>query len=118
MNFLFAVLEPPPVKNQIKLLKELYRESNIDPQTVTYIETSGCSVGGGEAQEVQAIYDVFCNDRSSPLLIGSVASNDVFCNDRSSPLLIGSVASNIGHTETASGWYSKDLVNERPALVA
>lgn len=38
----------------------------------------------GDPQEVNAITDVFCKDRSSPLLLGSVKSN-------------------MGHSEPASG---------------
>lgn len=42
------------------------------------------SIQAGDPQEVNALSDVFCNGRSSPLLMGSVKSN-------------------MGHAEPASG---------------
>lgn len=69
---------------QKKLIKEVYAEANVNPADVAYVEAHGTGTKVGDPQEVNAITDVFCKDRSSPLLIGSVKSN-------------------MGHSEPASG---------------
>jgi fatty acid synthase len=65
-------------------LEEVYREAGIDPAQVNYVETHGTGTKVGDPQEANAICDVFCRDRTTPLLIGSVKSN-------------------MGHAEPASG---------------
>ncbi|OWF51822.1 Fatty acid synthase [Mizuhopecten yessoensis] len=74
---------PPSVEEQTEFLKKVYQEAGVPPEHVAYIETSGCSVAKGEAQEMKALARVFSSHRSTPLLIGSVVSN-------------------IGHMETVS----------------
>uniref|UniRef100_A0A914ZHK0 Fatty acid synthase n=1 Tax=Parascaris univalens TaxID=6257 RepID=A0A914ZHK0_PARUN len=74
----------PSGERQAALLEEVYREAGIDPNTVTYVETHGTGTKVGDPQEANAICQVFCQNRSSPLLIGSVKSN-------------------MGHAEPASG---------------
>ncbi|KAI5717132.1 hypothetical protein M8J77_000765 [Diaphorina citri] len=69
---------------QKKLIKEVYAEAGINPADVSYVEAHGTGTKVGDPQEVNAITDVFCKDRSSPLLLGSVKSN-------------------MGHSEPASG---------------
>ncbi|XP_050463287.1 fatty acid synthase-like isoform X2 [Cataglyphis hispanica] len=69
---------------QYLMLRELYNEVGIDPRNVVYVEAHGTGTQAGDSQEVNAIDRLFCKDRKTPLLIGSVKSN-------------------IGHTEPASG---------------
>jgi len=49
-----------------------------------YIEAHGTGTKAGDVQEVNAIDNVFCKNRETPLMIGSVKSN-------------------LGHAEPASG---------------
>uniref|UniRef100_A0A8D8PNC5 Fatty acid synthase n=1 Tax=Cacopsylla melanoneura TaxID=428564 RepID=A0A8D8PNC5_9HEMI len=69
---------------QKKLIKEVYAEAGVNPADVSYVEAHGTGTKVGDPQEVNAITDVFCKDRTSPLLLGSVKSN-------------------MGHSEPASG---------------
>lgn len=72
---------------QNKLIRECYAEVGLDPTEVTYLETHGTGTKVGDPQEVNSISDVFCKNRKTPLLVGSVKSN-------------------MGHSETASGMCS------------
>ncbi|XP_049809979.1 fatty acid synthase isoform X1 [Schistocerca nitens] len=74
----------PSGEMQKKLVKEVYAEVGLNPSDVSYVEAHGTGTKVGDPQEVNAIADVFCKDRNSPLLIGSVKSN-------------------MGHSEPASG---------------
>ncbi|MFH4976009.1 hypothetical protein AB6A40_002718 [Gnathostoma spinigerum] len=74
----------PSGERQAALLEEVYKEAGVDPNTVTYVETHGTGTKVGDPQEANAICQVFCQNRKTPLLIGSVKSN-------------------MGHAEPASG---------------
>ncbi|VDN95477.1 unnamed protein product [Brugia pahangi] len=74
----------PSGERQAALLEEVYREAGVDPNTVTYVESHGTGTKVGDPQEANAICQVFCQNRNSALLIGSVKSN-------------------MGHAEPASG---------------
>uniref|UniRef100_A0A913I721 Fatty acid synthase n=1 Tax=Strongyloides stercoralis TaxID=6248 RepID=A0A913I721_STRER len=76
----------PSGERQAALLEEVYKEANVDPNTVTYVECHGTGTKVGDPQEVNAICQVFCSNRSSD-----------------NPLLVGSIKSNMGHAEPASG---------------
>lgn len=69
---------------QNKLMREVYAEAGVDPKEVVYVEAHGTGTKVGDPQEVNSIADLFCKDRKSPLLMGSVKSN-------------------MGHSEPASG---------------
>ncbi|KAL6447829.1 hypothetical protein ACFW04_000150 [Cataglyphis niger] len=69
---------------QYLMLRELYDEVKIDPTNVVYVEAHGTGTQAGDSQEVDAIDRLFCKNRKTPLLIGSVKSN-------------------MGHAEPASG---------------
>lgn len=69
---------------QQQLLKEVYANSGVSPQQVSYVEAHGTGTKAGDPQEVRALAEVFCAGRTSPLLLGSVKSN-------------------MGHSEPASG---------------
>lgn len=71
-------------KIQKQLMQEAYTECGINPTDVSYVEAHGIGVATDDAQEVNAIADLFCNGRTELLLIGSVKSN-------------------MGHAESASG---------------
>lgn len=74
----------PSGEMQNKLIKEVYSEAGVNPSDVVYVEAHGTGTKVGDPQEVNSIAEVFCKDRSSPLLLGSVKSN-------------------MGHSEPASG---------------
>lgn len=74
----------PSGKMQNALIREVYSECGVDPQDVVYVEAHGTGTKVGDPQEVNSIADFFCNNRKTPLLIGSVKSN-------------------MGHSEPASG---------------
>uniref|UniRef100_A0AC35TUX3 Carrier domain-containing protein n=1 Tax=Rhabditophanes sp. KR3021 TaxID=114890 RepID=A0AC35TUX3_9BILA len=76
----------PSGERQAILLEEVYREAEVNPNTVTYVEAHGTGTKVGDPQEANAICSVFCSDRPAD-----------------KPLLIGSVKSNMGHAEPASG---------------
>lgn len=80
----FVGITFPSGSIQKQLLQEVYSEACIDPATVEYVEAHGTGTKAGDPQELNTISDVFCKDRLSPLLIGSVKSN-------------------MGHPEPASG---------------
>ena len=69
---------------QENLLRSIYQKSAIDPWTVGYVEAHGTGTPAGDLAEIGAIGAVFCNNRDSPLHVGSIKSN-------------------VGHLESASG---------------
>lgn len=77
---------------QAQLLKEIYIDSGIHPDDLSYIEAHGTGTTVGDYQEVEAI-DFSIGKR------------------RTKPLWIGSVKSNLGHTEPSSGICSLAKVN-------
>ncbi|KAL7024910.1 hypothetical protein ACKWTF_013247 [Chironomus riparius] len=73
----------PSAKHQAKLFEELYQEIGIHPKTVDYVECHATGTRVGDPQECMSIDQVYCTDRTKPLLIGTLKSN-------------------MGHTEAAS----------------
>ena len=74
----------PSGQVQARLLREVYAEAGVNPADVAYVEAHGTGTKVGDPQEVNSIVDVFCKNRTGPLLIGSTKSN-------------------MGHPEPASG---------------
>lgn len=72
---------------QKMLLEDFYQECGLPPTCLSYLEAHGTGTSVGDPQELSAIEQVFCKNRTSPLKIGSVKSN-------------------LGHTEPASGFCS------------
>ncbi|XP_018393294.1 PREDICTED: fatty acid synthase-like [Cyphomyrmex costatus] len=75
----------PSSQMQYTLLKEFYEECKIPTSSLDYVETHGTATIAGDPPEIDAIYNVMCKNRKSPLMIGSVKSN-------------------LGHAEPASGF--------------
>ncbi|XP_063375503.1 fatty acid synthase-like [Cydia amplana] len=69
---------------QGRLAQETFEKAHLRPQDVVYVEAHGTGTKAGDPQELNAIAELFCKDRQTPLLIGSVKSN-------------------MGHAEPASG---------------
>lgn len=74
----------PSGQMQEKLLAEFYHEIKIDPATIRYVEAHSTGTQVGDPEECRALDNIFCKNRSQPLLVGSMKSN-------------------IGHTESSSG---------------
>lgn len=53
----------PLGERQAVLLEEVYREANIDPNTVSYVESHGTGTKVGDPQEAYAITQTFCQNR-------------------------------------------------------
>ena len=74
----------PSREAQEKLQRRLYQDIKIDPQSVGYVEAHGTGTVAGDLAEMEAIANVFCNEREEHIFVGSVKSN-------------------VGHLEGASG---------------
>lgn len=75
-----------PKVMQQKLMEELFRDSNIDPSMVDFVEANSCGDQRMDTEEVEAINEVYCKNVNRPR-----------------PLVVGSVKSNMGHAESSSG---------------
>ncbi|XP_061706672.1 fatty acid synthase-like [Cydia pomonella] len=74
----------PSGEMQRRITKETYDETGLRPQDVAYFEAHGTGTKAGDPQELNAVVELFCKNRGSPLLMGSLKSN-------------------MGHAEWASG---------------
>ncbi|XP_072763295.1 fatty acid synthase-like [Anoplolepis gracilipes] len=74
----------PSFEKQKMLLKEFYKECDISPLKLSYMEAHATGTLAGDPVELRAIDEAICAKRNSPLLLGSVKSN-------------------IGHPEAVSG---------------
>ncbi|XP_063530101.1 fatty acid synthase-like [Cydia strobilella] len=93
---------------QRRLAQETFEEARLQPQDVVYVEAHGTGTKVKGRFCLRVIF-VFCDS----LLINDVlqagdpeevnAIAELFCKDRRTPLLLGSVKSNMGHAEPASG---------------
>ncbi|WP_152378747.1 SDR family NAD(P)-dependent oxidoreductase [Paenibacillus brasilensis] len=81
-------LRAPNLNAQKELIKAAYKDSDVPPETVSYIETHGTGTSLGDPIEVQAIQEAF--KEVNPHIPNS------YCG-------VGSVKTNIGHLESASG---------------
>jgi fatty acid synthase len=69
---------------QNQLMREVYNEAGINPADVVYVEAHGTGTKVGDPIEMNSIDQLFCKNRTTPLLVGSIKSN-------------------MGHSEPASG---------------
>ncbi|CAH0395950.1 unnamed protein product [Bemisia tabaci] len=74
-------------ENAKNVLKSIYTKCQVDPSKVGYLEADGYGVQERDKKEIEVIREVFCKNRSSPLVLGSVKSN-------------------VGHLESASAGVS------------
>ncbi|CAL7936070.1 unnamed protein product [Xylocopa violacea] len=77
----------PSAKVQETLLSEFYKECNVSPYDVAFLEAHATGTSVGDPEELTSIQNVFCEGRDTPLKIGSIRSN-------------------LGHPEAASGMTS------------
>lgn len=76
----------PSVKGQTEVIQNVLDETNIDPETVSYIEAHGTGTKLGDPIEISALNKVY----------KQYTDKIQFCG-------IGSVKTNIGHLDTAAG---------------
>ncbi|KAK5638074.1 hypothetical protein RI129_012369 [Pyrocoelia pectoralis] len=74
----------PSGESKAVLYQELYQEAGLNCQEVNFVEVHSTGTKAGDPEELAGVALVFCKNRDSPLLLGSIKSN-------------------IGHTEAASG---------------
>ncbi|RLU25189.1 hypothetical protein DMN91_003281 [Ooceraea biroi] len=74
----------PSSEMQGTLLQQSYDECGMPVTCLAYMEAHGTGTRVGDPEEINALKRVFCKNRKSPLLIGSIKSN-------------------LGHSEPASG---------------
>ena len=79
-------LTAPNMQAQIDLLKKVYEQADINPNSINYIEAHGTATLIGDALEMKALGAVVGKDRTPD-----------------NPCRVGCVKTNIGHTEAASG---------------
>lgn len=76
----------PGVRGQAEVIAEAHAVSNVNPETITYVETHGTGTALGDPVEIEALTQAFRH--------GTEAKR--FCG-------IGSVKTNIGHLDAAAG---------------
>ncbi|MES2824532.1 MAG: SDR family NAD(P)-dependent oxidoreductase [Pseudomonadota bacterium] len=76
----------PSVNSQIELEREIYAKYNIDPATISYVETHGTGTKLGDPIELEALATVFSEKTAKKNYCG-----------------LGSVKSNVGHISGAAG---------------
>ncbi|MCP4133214.1 MAG: SDR family NAD(P)-dependent oxidoreductase, partial [bacterium] len=86
-------LTAPNPNAQAELLISAYEGAQIDPATVSYIETHGTGTDLGDPIEINGLKKAF---RELFYISGKSAPKEPYCG-------IGSVKTNIGHLETAAG---------------
>ncbi|XP_077296456.1 fatty acid synthase-like [Arctopsyche grandis] len=74
----------PAGQVQKMLLTEFYKECQVNPIELEFIESHGTGTRVGDPEELLALDEIFCTGRSTPLKIGAIKSN-------------------LGHSEPASG---------------
>ncbi|KFH44962.1 Nonribosomal peptide synthetase-like protein [Hapsidospora chrysogenum ATCC 11550] len=74
----------PSPEAQQELAELVYAEAGLDPRETEYVEAHGTGTQAGDKVEMTAIRKVFCENRDSEVLLGSVKAN-------------------VGHTESTSG---------------
>ncbi|UJR06874.1 hypothetical protein I4U23_011163 [Adineta vaga] len=75
----------PSAAGQARLLNDIYKHANVDPQRIFYVEAHGTGTLVGDPIEANCLGQFFNRSTIDP------------------PLLIGSVKSNLGHTEGTAG---------------
>lgn len=81
-----STMTVPGRLSQEAMLREAYRQANIDPSHVSYVETHGSGTPVDDPIEAQAIGNILSQNRTDK-----------------HPCFMGSVKTNIGHLEAASG---------------
>jgi len=65
----------PTIDGQTRSLQQALKDANILPDKISFIETHGTGTVVGDAVEIQALKNVFGNNRKRDCVIGSVKTN-------------------------------------------
>jgi amino acid adenylation domain-containing protein len=76
----------PSIIGQAEVIRRAHQAADVEPQTISYVETHGTGTHLGDPVEIQALIQAFNRD----------GEKRKFCR-------IGSVKSNIGHLDSAAG---------------
>ncbi|XP_041972222.1 fatty acid synthase-like [Aricia agestis] len=58
-----------------RFLNTFYEEANVSPKDVKYVEAFGAASRICDKMELDMLDEVYCKDRTTPLMVGSVTSN-------------------------------------------
>lgn len=61
------------------LFREFYGNSKIPIEKISYLEAYGSGIKDMDTEELNAVTNVFCENRNEPLCVGSVKSNLGHC---------------------------------------
>ncbi|KAI1817700.1 hypothetical protein GGS20DRAFT_599281 [Poronia punctata] len=65
----------PSSQSQEILARHVHKQAGLEPAHTAYVEAHGTGTVAGDRAEVEAIRNVFCRNRESELLIGSIKGN-------------------------------------------
>ncbi|KAL7014528.1 hypothetical protein ACKWTF_015986 [Chironomus riparius] len=65
----------PSRRMQTKLIEQFYKEINLNPNMVDYVEAHSTGTKVGDPEECAGLDHVMCTNRVGPLLLGSAKSN-------------------------------------------
>lgn len=65
----------PSPEAQQELTELIYAEAGLDPREIDYVEAHGTGTQAGDKVEMTAVRNVFCQNRDSELLLGSVKAS-------------------------------------------
>ncbi|XP_047538487.1 fatty acid synthase-like isoform X2 [Vanessa atalanta] len=65
----------PSCDAQKLLLREFYEECSVPTSDVEFIDAHGTGTKAGDPVELTSLGEIFCTDRSEPLMIGSIKTN-------------------------------------------
>jgi acyl transferase domain-containing protein/NADPH:quinone reductase-like Zn-dependent oxidoreductase/SAM-dependent methyltransferase/acyl carrier protein len=74
----------PSAEAQARLVQDACKDARVSPNQIGFVEAHGTGTAVGDPIEAHALAEALCQDRTSPLPIGSVKTN-------------------VGHLETAAG---------------
>ncbi|XP_066247499.1 fatty acid synthase-like [Euwallacea similis] len=63
------------VPNMVEFMNKFYEDLPVKPEDVEFVETYGCGYKSYDEKELDALDQVYCKNRKSPLLIGAVKTN-------------------------------------------
>ncbi|HEY1111835.1 MAG TPA: beta-ketoacyl synthase N-terminal-like domain-containing protein, partial [Opitutaceae bacterium] len=86
----------PSVASQVSLMRQVYREAQIDPATLQYVEAHGTGTPRGDPIEAEALATAIAG-------LERDAAGRATCKPRATPCYLGAIKSNIGHAFAAAG---------------
>uniref|UniRef100_A0A4X2LHQ6 Fatty acid synthase n=1 Tax=Vombatus ursinus TaxID=29139 RepID=A0A4X2LHQ6_VOMUR len=107
----------PSGEIQEQLMRSLYKDSGVSPESLEYVETHGTGTKVGDPQELNGIIRALCQSRCEPLLIGSTKSNMGHPEPASGLAALSKVLLCLEHGVWAPNLYFENPNPEIPALL-